>query len=199
MENSEAIPLLRFATQKKERPLGGPAAHTLEGAAPLQTTQQQKGAPLRGGQRASLAFSGRALAPLPHPPRASTKTRTLLWMVEVGLAFESEIRAVLDRAERPQGRTDELPDWPRPSPIRSGVCTAVGPRVINPAFFALPTASVGPEKVELCAAFLSGEQWNNQPTFGVPFQAADLIAATEAEGREADPRTRCKPCLRSVV
>jgi hypothetical protein len=150
-------------------------------------------------RRASLAFSGRALAPLPHPPRASTKTRTLLWMVEVGLAFESEIRAVLDRAERPQGRTDELPDWPRPSPIRSGVCTAVGPRVINPAFFALPTASVGPEKVELCAAFLSGEQWNNQPTFGVPFQAADLIAATEAEGREADPRTRCKPCLRSVV
>jgi len=29
----------------------------------------------------SLAFSGRALAPLPHPPRASTKTKTWLWMV----------------------------------------------------------------------------------------------------------------------
>jgi hypothetical protein len=29
----------------------------------------------------TLAFSGRALAPLPHPPRASTKTKTLLMMV----------------------------------------------------------------------------------------------------------------------
>ena len=29
----------------------------------------------------SLAFSGRALAPLPHPPRASTKAKTWLWMV----------------------------------------------------------------------------------------------------------------------
>jgi len=29
----------------------------------------------------TLAFSGRALAPLPHPPRASTKTKTWLWMV----------------------------------------------------------------------------------------------------------------------
>jgi len=34
---------------------------------------------------------------------------------------------------------------------------------MNPSLFALPTGSVGPEKVELCAAFLSGEQWNYQP------------------------------------
>ena len=73
----------------------------------------------------------------------------------MSLAFESEIRNVLDRAERPQGRTEELPDWPRLSQIRSGVCIAIGPRVMNPAFFVLPTASVGPEKVELCAVFLS--------------------------------------------
>lgn len=80
MENSEAVPLLRFATQKKERPSGEPAAHTLEGAAPLQTSQQKERL-YEADQRASLAFSGRALAPLPHPPRASTKTKTLLWMV----------------------------------------------------------------------------------------------------------------------
>ncbi len=53
MGNSEAVPLLRFATQKKER---------LYEADP----------------RVALAFSGRALAPLPHPPRASTKTKTCL-------------------------------------------------------------------------------------------------------------------------
>jgi hypothetical protein len=34
---------------------------------------------------------------------------------------------------------------------------------MNPAFFVLLTESVGPKKVELCAAFLSGEQWNNRP------------------------------------
>jgi hypothetical protein len=152
VENSEASPLLRFATQQKERPPGGLAAHTLEGAAPLQTSQQKERL-YEANRRASLAFSGRALAPLPHPPRANTKTRTWLWMVEVGLAFESEIRAVLDRAESPQGRTDELPDWPRPSQIRSGVCTAVGTRVINPAFFDLPTASVGPEKLNYARRF----------------------------------------------
>jgi hypothetical protein len=56
VENSEASPLLRFATQKKER--------LYEAVSEL-----------------SLAFSGRALAPLPHPPRASTKTKTWLGMV----------------------------------------------------------------------------------------------------------------------
>ena len=56
VENSETVPLLCCATQKKER--------LYEAVGEL-----------------SLAFSGRALAPLPHPPRASTKTKTWLWMV----------------------------------------------------------------------------------------------------------------------
>ena len=81
MENSEASPLLRFATQKAERPLGGPAAHTLEGAAPLQTPSNKKERLSEAISELTLAFSGRALAPLPHPPRASTKTKTWLWMV----------------------------------------------------------------------------------------------------------------------
>ena len=34
---------------------------------------------------------------------------------------------------------------------------------MNPAFFPLSTGSFWPEKAELCAAFLSGEQWNYQP------------------------------------
>jgi hypothetical protein len=113
--------------------VGGPAAHTLEGAAPLQTTQQQKGAPLRGGQRASLAFSGRALAPLPHPPRASTKTKTWLWMVGVGPAFAPECRVVRDRTERPQDEHGAMPPAPGYPKYVYGH-SATGPRVMNPAF-----------------------------------------------------------------
>ena len=111
MENSEAVPLLRFATQKKERPLGGLAAHTLEGAAPLQTSQQKERL-YEANRRATLAFSGRALAPLPHPPRASTKTKTLLWMVGVGPAFVPESRAVRDRTEKPQDEPGAMPATP---------------------------------------------------------------------------------------
>ena len=76
MKNSEAVPLLRYATQKKkERPLGEPAAHTLEGAAPLQTTQQQKGAPLRGGQRAfaRIQREGASAPPAPTPRKYKNK------------------------------------------------------------------------------------------------------------------------------
>jgi hypothetical protein len=46
-----------------------------------ESVENRKRSALTGGQRASLAFSGRALAPLPHPPRASTKAKTWLWMV----------------------------------------------------------------------------------------------------------------------
>jgi hypothetical protein len=68
---------------------------------------------------------------------------------------------------------------------------------------------------------LSGEQWHSElrladytafhivPARSVqpvrayailqPFQTADLVAATAAEGREVDPPTRCKPCLRSAI
>src|ERR1039458_3185952 len=92
---------------------------------------------------------------------------------------------------------------------------------MNPAFFSLPTVNLGPGKVELCAAFLSGEQWHSElglaeytafhiiPARSVqpvrayailqPFQTADLVAATAAEGREVDSSTRCKPCFWSVV
>ena len=92
---------------------------------------------------------------------------------------------------------------------------------MNPAFFPLSTGSFGPEKAELCAAFLSGEQWHSElgladytafhivPARSVqpvrayailqPFQTADLVAAIEVEGSEADPSTGCKPCLWSVV
>ena len=74
MQKSEAVPLLRFATQKKERPTGGLAAHTLEGAAPLQTSQQ-KGAPLRGGQRAyaRIQREGASAPPAPTPRKYKNK------------------------------------------------------------------------------------------------------------------------------
>ena len=60
-----------------------------------------------------LAFSGRALAPLPHPPRTSTKTKNWLWMVEVGPAFAPKRRTVQDRTERPQDEREAMPPAPR--------------------------------------------------------------------------------------
>jgi hypothetical protein len=103
VEKFEAVPLLRFATQKAERPSGEPAAHTLEGAAPLQTSQQKERL-CEANRRASLAFSGRALAPLPHPPRASTKTKTLLWMV--GSVWPLSLRVELCEIEQKGPRTN---------------------------------------------------------------------------------------------
>ena len=79
----------------------------------------------------SLAFSGRALAPLPHPPRASTKTKTWLWMVEVGPAFVPECRVVRDRTERPQDEHGAMPPAPRYPKCVYGH-SATGPRVMNP-------------------------------------------------------------------
>jgi hypothetical protein len=103
VENSEASPLLRFATQKAERPSGEPAAHTLEGAAPLQTSQQKERL-YEANRRAALAFSGRALAPLPHPPRTSTKTKTLLWMV--GSVWPLSLRVESCKIEQKGPRTN---------------------------------------------------------------------------------------------
>ena len=57
-----------------------------------------------GGQRALLAFSGRALAPLPHPPRASTKTKTWLWMV--GLVQPLSLSVELCQIEQKGPRTN---------------------------------------------------------------------------------------------
>ena len=96
-------------------------------------TLRRKRSALTGGQRASLAFSGRALAPLPHPPRASTKTKTWLWMVGVGLAFAPECRAVRDRTEKPQDEHGAMPPAPGYPKYVYGH-SATGPRVMNPAF-----------------------------------------------------------------
>ena len=134
MENSENDPpLLRCATQKKERPLGGPAAHTLEGAAPLQTPSNKKERLSEAISELTLAFSGRALAPLPHPPRTSTKNKNLAVDGGVGPAFVSECRAVRDRTERPQDEHEAMP----PAPVYPKCVyghSATGPRVMNPAF-----------------------------------------------------------------
>jgi hypothetical protein len=133
VENSEASPLLRFATQKAERPLGGPAAHTLEGAAPLQTTPQQKGAPLRGGQRAFARIQREGASAPPAPTPRKYKNKNLAVDGGVGPAFVSECRAVRDRTERPQDEHGAMP----PAPVYPKYAyghSATGPRVMNPAF-----------------------------------------------------------------
>ena len=83
MENSEAVPLLRFATQKKERPSGEPAAHTLEGAS----------------------------AP-PAPTPRKYKNKNLAVDGGVGPAFVPESRAVRNRTERPQDDPGAMPPAP---------------------------------------------------------------------------------------
>ena len=112
MQKSKAVPLLRFATHKKERPTGGPAAHTLEGAAPLQTSQLPKGAPLRGEPASFARFQREGASAPPAPSPRKNKSKNCLSKVEVGLAFESEIRVVLDRAERPQDEPGAMPPAP---------------------------------------------------------------------------------------
>ena len=113
MENSAASPLLRFATQKKERPLGGPAAHTLEGAAPLQTTPQQKGAPLRGGQRAYARIQREGASAPPAPTPRKYKNKNLAVDGGVCPAFAPECRVVQDQTERPQDEHGAMPLAPR--------------------------------------------------------------------------------------
>ena len=113
--------------------MGGPAAHTLEGAAPLQTTQQQKGAPLRGGQRAFARIQREGASAPPAPTPRKYKNKNLAGDGGVGLAFAPECRAVQDRTERPQ---DE-PGAMQPAPVYPKCVYghfATGPRVINPAF-----------------------------------------------------------------
>ena len=113
MENSEAVPLLRYATQKRERPHGRTCCAYIRGrCAPPNHPATKKERLYEAVSELTLAFSGRALAPLPHPPRASTKTKTWLWMVEVGPAFVPECRAVRDRTERPQDEHGAMPPAP---------------------------------------------------------------------------------------
>ena len=133
MEKFEAVPLLRFATQKAERPSGEPAAHTLEGAAPLQTTQQQKGAPLRGGQRAFARIQREGASAPPAPTPRKYKNKNLAVDGRVGPAFAPECRVVRDRTEKPQDEHGAMP----PAPVYPKYAyghSATGPRVMNPAF-----------------------------------------------------------------
>ena len=104
--------LLRFATQKKERPSGGPAAHTLEGAAPLQTSQQ-KGAPLRGEPASYARFQREGASAPPAPTPRKYKNKNLAVDGGVGPAFVSESRAVRDRTESPQDEPGAMPPGPQ--------------------------------------------------------------------------------------
>ena len=113
MQKSKAVPLLRFATQKAERPTGGPAAHTLEGAAPLQTTQLPKGAPLRGEPASFARFQREGASAPPAPTPHKYKNKNLAVDGGVGLAFAPECRAVQDRTERPQDEHEAMPPAPR--------------------------------------------------------------------------------------
>ena len=112
MQKSKAVPLLRFATQKAERPTGGPAAHTLEGAAPLQTTQLPKGAPLRGEPASCARFQQEGASAPPAPTPRKYKNKNLAVDGGVGLAFAPECRAVRDRTERPQDEHEAMPPAP---------------------------------------------------------------------------------------
>ena len=112
--------------------MGGPAAHTLEGAAPLQTTQQQKGAPLRGGQRAFARIQREGASAPPAPTPRKYKNKNLAVDGGVGPAFVPECRAVRDRTERPQDEPGAMPPAPGyPKCVWDRLAT--GPRVMNPA------------------------------------------------------------------
>jgi hypothetical protein len=67
--------------------MGGLAAHTLEGAAPLQTTQLQKGAPLRGGPASCARFQreGASAPPAPSPRKYKNKNLPMKVVARSGL------------------------------------------------------------------------------------------------------------------
>ena len=106
MENSEAVPLLRYATQKKERPNG------------------------RSASFAHIQREGASAPPAPTPRKY--KNKNLAVDGGVGLAFAPECRAVQDRTERPQdehGAMQPAPGYPKCVYGHS----ATGLRVMNPA------------------------------------------------------------------
>ena len=81
----------------------------MEGAAPLQTTQQQKGAPLRGGQRAYARIQREGASAPPAPTPRKYKNKNLAVDGGVGPAFVSECRVVRDQTEKPQGEREAMP------------------------------------------------------------------------------------------
>ena len=135
--------------------MGGPAAHTLEGAAPLQTTQQQKGAPLRGGQRAFARIQREGASAPPAPTPRKYKNKNLAVDGGVGPAFAPECRVVRDRTEKPQDEHEAMPPAPG-YPKYAGDSFAIGPRVLNPAFhFASGRVFSAPQSMYVCRARLS--------------------------------------------
>ena len=112
MKNSEAVPLLRYATQKKkERPLGEPAAHTLEGAAPLQTSQQKERL-YEANQRAFARIQREGASAPPAPTPHKYKNKNLAGDGGVGPAFAPECRAMRDRTEKPLDEHGAMPPAP---------------------------------------------------------------------------------------
>src|ERR1035437_6144177 len=55
----------------------------------------------------SLAFSGRALAPLPHPPSASTKTKTWLGMVGLVQPLRLSVESCEIEQKSPRTNTEQ--------------------------------------------------------------------------------------------
>jgi len=164
VENSEASPLLRFATQQKERPPGGFAAHTLEGAAPLQTSQQKERL-YEANRRASLAFSGRALAPLPHPPRASTKTKTLLWMVGLVWPLCLSVEPCKIEQKRPRTSTEQC-RLPPVSKIRLKPSDHLPTGYKSDGLFRFRPDFFAPHKMDWTKP-LRGTQWCQQASRGI--------------------------------
>jgi hypothetical protein len=106
VENSEAVPLLRCATQKKERPSG------------------------RSASFARFQREGASAPPAPTPRKY--KSKNLAVDGGVGPAFAPECRAVRDRTERPQDEHGAMPPAPGyPKCVWDRLAT--GPRVMNPA------------------------------------------------------------------
>ena len=114
---------------------------------PLQTTQQQKGAPLRGGQRAYARIQREGASAPPAPTPRKYKSKNLAVDGGVGPAFVPECRAVRDRTEKPP---DELGAMP-PAPVYPKCVyghSATGLQVLNPAFISF-TAAFFPRRARL--------------------------------------------------
>jgi hypothetical protein len=107
VQNSEAVPLLRCATQKKERPNG------------------------RSASFARIQREGASAPPAPTPRKY--KNKNLAVDGGVGPAFAPECRVVRDRTERPQDEHEAM----LPAPVYPKCVyghSATGTRVMNPAF-----------------------------------------------------------------
>jgi hypothetical protein len=86
---------------------------------------------LTGDQRASLAYGGRALAPLPAPTPRKYKSKNFAADGGVGPAFEAAIRTMLDQTKCPGDEPEDVRPTPfYPNPVSGRF--AIGPRIMNP-------------------------------------------------------------------